>query len=237
MDATPQVVILCGGLATRLRPLTETIPKSLVDIHGRPFVDVQLDALARMGFQRVVMCVGFLGEMIRDHVGDGSRFGVRVSYCFDGPEPIGTAAALRQAARELDDAFLLLYGDSFLQCDFLEVWERFRHDRYPALMTVFRNRGAWDRSNVLLSGSRVDLYRKRDPLPTMEYIDYGLSVLTRDILQSAVYQSSQDLSQVFELLSAQGELGGMEVTERFYEVGSHAGLEEFRQFAREQQGK
>ena len=115
---TLPVAILAGGLATRLRPITEKIPKSLVDVAGEPFIVRQLDYLFRQRVRDVVLCIGYLGEMIEAVVGDGSRFGLRVSYSIDGPILLGTGGALRRAAPLLGEAFFVLYGDSYLPVDY-----------------------------------------------------------------------------------------------------------------------
>src|SRR5258708_1931944 len=110
------IAILAGGLATRLRPITETIPKALVEIAGEPFLAHQLHLLRANGYERVVMCVGYLGEMVRDFAGDGSQFGMQVEYSFDGEALLGTAGALRKALPLLADDFSVIYGDSYLPC-------------------------------------------------------------------------------------------------------------------------
>src|SRR5258708_3077419 len=115
------VAILAGGLATRLRPVTETIPKALVEVAGKPFILRQLDYLREQGVSRVVLCVGFLGEQIRAVVGDGTALGLSVSYSQDWPTLMGTGGALRQAPPLLEFQFLVLYGDSYLAIDFASV--------------------------------------------------------------------------------------------------------------------
>jgi len=153
------VAILAGGQATRLRPLTQHIPKALVEVAGRPFIDHQLALLRRHGARRVVICAGYLGEMIRDHVGDGRAFGLDVAYSFDGPSPagvgrlLGTAGALVKALPQLGPAFFVLYGDSYLPCDYGAVQRAFLASGRPALMTVYRNEGQWDSSNVEMAES------------------------------------------------------------------------------------
>jgi NDP-sugar pyrophosphorylase family protein len=228
-----QCVILAGGLATRMRPLTDEIPKALLPAAGRPFVDHQLAWLARHGVTHVVLSIGYRGELLRAHVGDGARFGLRVSYADEGADLQGTAGALR-LAREmgvLDEAFLVTYGDSFLPVDFGAVWSHFRASGQPALMTVFRNEGRWDTSNVIFDGGRVVLYDKHHrgrPATDFAYIDYGLSALERRLVDSDVPPVGKaDLAELFSALSGRGALAGLEVFERFHEIGSPEGLEEF----------
>jgi NDP-sugar pyrophosphorylase family protein len=228
-----QCVILAGGLATRMRPLTTQIPKALIPVEGEPFVDHQLEWLARHGVDEVVLSIGYLGEMLRAHVGDGARHGLRVRYVDEGPNLRGTAGALRLALDEgaLADSFLLTYGDSFLPVDFGDVFAAFQAAATPALMTVFRNEGRWDTSNVIFDGRMVTLYdklRRARPVEDFTFIDYGLLGLTRQAIADAVPAGAKaDLAGLLFDLSVRGQLAGLEVHERFYEIGSPAGLEDF----------
>lgn len=220
------VAILAGGLATRLRPITETIPKALVEVAAEPFICHQLGYLHAQGIRRVVLCIGYLGEMIRTVVGDGSKFGLDVSYSPDGPNLLGTGGALRQALPLLGEQFFVLYGDSFLPVDFSAVEQAFLNSKKSALMTVLENGNRWDKSNVLFREGELLEYNKHAPRPEMAFIDYGLGVLTSRVLE--IYPAGQafDLAEVYHALSLQGQLAGYEVHERFYEIGSHSGLKE-----------
>jgi N-acetyl-alpha-D-muramate 1-phosphate uridylyltransferase len=215
------VAVLAGGLATRLRPATETIPKALIDINGEPFVAHQFRLLRRAGVERVVMCTGHLGEMIEEFVGDGSRFGLDVSYSADGPNLRGTAGAVRNALPMLGEQFLVLYGDSYLPCDYRAVDRAFLANGQPGLMTVFRNQNQWEISNVEFSDGRIAAYNKRMPTAAMHYVDYGLSAF-----EASVFSGTQepDLTDVFQSLMGRQQLAGLEVKERFYEVGSWEGI-------------
>jgi D-sedoheptulose 7-phosphate isomerase len=222
------VAILAGGLATRMRPLTERVPKSLLEVAGRPFIEHQLRILREGGVERVVICVGHLGDQIRDAVGDGRGFGLAVSYSSDGDAPLGTGGAILRALPALGDAFLVLYGDSYLEVDYRAVETAFVRAGRPALMTVFRNGGRWDTSNVLVEGDRVARYDKRRPTTGMQFIDYGLGVLARRALAGRAEGERFDLADVYERLAAAGELSAWEAPKRFYEIGSPRGLEEAR---------
>jgi N-acetyl-alpha-D-muramate 1-phosphate uridylyltransferase len=227
---TLPVALLAGGIATRLRPVTETIPKSLVMVAGRPFIERQLEWLKRESVERVVLCVGYLGERIEDVVRDGRRFGLRVAYSYDGDKLLGTGGALRHALPLLEEAFFVLYGDTFLTCNFASVEAAFRKDAKPAMMTVFANKGRWDTSNAVYRGGRIALHDKKNPTPEMQHIDYGLSVLTAPVLQRYEDGEPFDLASLYSDLSRQGDLAGFEVTERFYEIGSFSGLKETEEF-------
>jgi len=224
-DAVFPVAILAGGLATRMRPVTERIPKALIEVAGRPFVERQLELLQREGVRKVVLCVGYLGEMIEDVIGDGSRFGLSVSYSLDGERLLGTGGALRRALPLLGQHFFVLYGDSYLDIEYAPVQAAYRESGLPALMTVFRNEGRWDTSNVLFDGSRVVRYDKRHPTPDMKFIDYGLGVLSRDLFDLAK-EEVFDLSDLYAGLAGTGRLAGFEETQRFYEIGTPSGLAE-----------
>lgn len=224
-DDTFPVAILAGGLATRMRPVTERIPKALIEVAGRPFVEHQLALLQREGVRRVVLCVGYLGEMIEAVIGDGSRFGLSVSYSFDGERLLGTGGALRRALPLLGPDFFVLYGDSYLDIEYAPVQAAYRESGRPALMTVFRNEGRWDTSNVLFDGSRVVRYDKRHPTPDMKFIDYGLGVLNSDLFKAAGDEAF-DLSDLYAHLAKEGMLTGFEETQRFYEIGTPSGLAE-----------
>ena len=220
------VAILAGGLATRLRPITETIPKALVDVAGRPFVLRQLDYLREQGVGRVVMCVGYLGAQIEAVVGNGAAMGLSVSYSQDWPNLMGTGGALRQALPLLDSQFLVLYGDSYLPVDFAAVEKEFLASGKPALMTVQRNANRWDKSNVLFRDNVIVEYNKRAPTPDMRHIDYGLGAISAQVLADEGTRGPFDLADIYHRLSLSRQLAGYEVHERFYEIGSHKGLAE-----------
>jgi N-acetyl-alpha-D-muramate 1-phosphate uridylyltransferase len=226
------VAILAGGVGSRLGPITETLPKALVEVAGDPFVVHQLRLLRREGVERVVLCVGHLGEQIEQVVGDGGRFGLEVAYSFDGEILLGTGGALRRALPLLGEAFYVLYGDSYLDVPFKPIELAFRQQKQPALMTVFRNDGRWDTSNVLFDGTRIVAHDKRAPHPAMRHIDYGLGILTAAALAERSADRPFDLSEIYAALAAAGRLAGHEVTQRFYEIGTPAGLAETDQYLR-----
>jgi N-acetyl-alpha-D-muramate 1-phosphate uridylyltransferase len=228
MNCLP-VAILAGGLATRLGPLTRQTPKCLLEVAGRPFILYQLRNLHDQGVRRVVLCLGHLGELVVEAVGDGSAMGLDVAYSFDGPALQGTAGAVRRALPLLGPAFFVLYGDSYLECRYEDVQRAFEAAGKRALMTVFRNEGKWDTSNVEFQGGRILAYDKTSRTPAMQYIDYGLGVLDHRAMESVPESGPHDLAAVYQEMLRRGELAGFEVTERFYEIGSVAGLAETRE--------
>jgi NDP-sugar pyrophosphorylase family protein len=220
------VAILAGGLATRLRPITNRIPKALVEINGEPFIAHQLRLLHSRGVRRVVLCLGYRGEMVRDFVGDGRAFDLAVEYSFDGPALRGTAGAIHQALPLLGTAFFVLYGDSWLPCDYASVEAAFVQSGKTALMTIFHNDGQWDSSNVEFAGGRILVYDKNIRTERMRHIDYGLGVFQRRAFDGVAPGSVYDLAALYQDLLAHGELAALEIAERFYEIGSPAGIEE-----------
>jgi NDP-sugar pyrophosphorylase family protein len=227
-----QCVILAGGLGTRLGPLTRDFPKALVPVAGRPFADHQLRRLADGGVTDVVYCIGHMGDQLRSFARDGGAWGLSIRYVDEGEELRGTGGALRLAFDEdvLQPAFAVIYGDSYLPIDVAEVWRDFERRRPDVLLTVFRNEGRFDRSNAVVEDGRVTRFDKQEPDPAgagMAYIDYGLSIVDRDAVVPEIRAGEvTDLAEVYGRLSAQGRLAAHEVAERFYEVGSPAGLAE-----------
>jgi N-acetyl-alpha-D-muramate 1-phosphate uridylyltransferase len=224
------VAILAGGLATRLRPATERIPKALIEVAGRPFAEHQIEWLRAQGASRIVFLVGYKGEMIRDALGGGARWGLTFEYVFDGKQLLGTGGALKRALPTLGDAFIVMYGDSYLDCDLAAVESAYRKSGAPALMTVYRNDNRWDPSNVLFASGRIVRYDKKHRTPEMRHIDYGLGIVSRAALEPYPADRQFDLATVYEDLVAQDRLAACEVTSRFYEIGSPEGLEETRAY-------
>lgn len=218
-------VILAGGLATRLRPVTETIPKSMVDVAGEPFVAHQMRLLKDRGIDRVVMCLGYLGEQVEAYVGDGSRFGLDVRYSYDGPVLLGTAGAIRRALALVPERFFVIYGDSYLPEDYRAAQHHFDAAGKRGLMTVFENEGQWDSSNVEYSQGRIVVYDKKNKTPRMRHIDYGLGLFARSVFEE-LGDGPHDLASVYQDLHAHDDLTALEVFQRFYEVGSFTGIEE-----------
>jgi len=228
--ANTPVAILAGGLATRLRPLTERIPKALINIAGLPFAEHQLRLLQRQGIKRAVFCVGFLGEQVRDTLGDGRRWDMRLEYSFDGATLLGTGGALKRALPLLGESFFVMYGDSYLECDFAPIWLAFKNSGKLALMTVFHNKNKWETSNILFKSGQILVYEKQKRTPDMRHVDYGLGVFRSEALNDYPEDKALDLENVYKGLLLKGQLASYEVTSRFYEIGSPSGLEETRKY-------
>jgi NDP-sugar pyrophosphorylase family protein len=226
----PPVCILAGGLGTRLRERVREVPKPLLEVAGAPFLDHQLRLLSAHGVERVVLCVGYLGEAIEREIGV-NRHGIAIAYSHDSPGLDGTLGAIRRARPLLGERFLVLYGDTYLRIDYRAVAETWLARALPAVMTVLRNEGRWDTSNAVLRDGMVERYDKANPTPEMHWIDYGLGGLTADALAVAG-EEERDLSGLYTVLARRGELMGFQAEERFYEIGSPAALAETDAFLR-----
>lgn len=224
------VGILAGGLATRLRPITETIPKSLIEVAGKPFICHQLEYLRKQRIKNVVICIGYLGNMIQEVVQDGSQWEMQVTYSPDGAKLLGTGGAIKQALPLLGEQFFILYGDSYLPIDFNKVQSAFLDSDKVALMTVIKNENKWDKSNVEFEGGQIIEYNKDITRSEMLYIDYGLGIMQAKVLDLYSKNEAFDLSQVYNDLSINGLLAGYEVHERFYEIGSTIGISDAEAF-------
>lgn len=227
------VVILAGGLATRLYPLTQTVPKALLPIAGRPFIDHQLALLKEKGVEQVVLCIGNLGRQIEDYVGDGSRWGLVIRYSYDGDKLLGTGGAIKKAKEFLPDSFMILYGDSYLDIDYFPVVRKFHEANLPVLMTIYRNRNALESSNIFMKDGKIARYSKTKRDPAMEHIDYGLIVIHREVFDACPASEPFDLSLVLGRAADAGLVAAYEVQERFYEIGSPKGIQETEEYIRQ----
>ena len=225
-EACSQAVILAGGLGTRIRPVTEKIPKSLVEVEGRPFIFYQLDLLIKNRVNQVILLLGYMGEMVEEVIRQSEYHSkMSFSFAYDGPDLLGTAGSVRKAIHLMADNFFLLYGDSYLDCDYQAVYSKFSEQGRLALMTVLKNNNQWDRSNVVLDGDEILLYSKNEVTKDMNYIDYGLSIFNKNAFLRYVPESKKyDLFNLFTELLQLKQLSSYEVSTRFYEIGSFAGI-------------
>lgn len=224
------VAILAGGLATRLHPLTMTVPKSMLAVHGRPFLLYQLELLRAAGLREIVLCTGYLGEQIEEYFGDGRNFGVSLAYSREGEHLLGTGGALRKAAPLLGEEFLVMYGDAYLMLDYAAIQRAFRACRQPGLLVVYRNNNQYDRSNVVLGDGRVTFYSKTEHRPGMVYIDAGVSAFRKSAVELISPGAQASLETLHQRLIVRGRLAAFETQQRFYEIGSFGGLKEFEHF-------
>tara|TARA_B110000858_G_C17751779_1_gene450056 strand:- start:549 stop:1250 length:702 start_codon:yes stop_codon:yes gene_type:complete len=225
MSELPATVILAGGLATRLDLLTTHIPKSLLDINGKPFIYYQIEYLAKQGIKRIILCVGHLGEQIKNSVGDGKKFGVEIIYSFEKNKLLGTGGAIKNAFKELDDTFYILYGDSWLEINYYNFFQSFLENN-NAMLSVYKNVNKHDKSNIEIKDNLVINYSKQNKTANMLYIDYGLSIMTKKSFNEFENTKSFDLELVYKSLVNKNLLGCYEVYNRFYEIGSVEGYTE-----------
>jgi NDP-sugar pyrophosphorylase family protein len=227
-----QAVILAGGLGTRMRPFTEKAPKCLLPVRGRPFIDYQIELLKAGGIREIVLCLGYLGEMVQGHLGDGASHGVNIQYSWDSPESGGTAGALKHAEPLLNTTFFLTWGDSYVRLDHATMFAAHRASApdVVATMGVFCNQNAYDSSNVQIGGNKVVRYLKGAPDLHFTHIDAGISVFERSALGEIPSNQNLALDQFFSLWAARGRLGAYPIDQRFYEAGSRAGLSDFERF-------
>jgi N-acetyl-alpha-D-muramate 1-phosphate uridylyltransferase len=225
-----QVAVLAGGLATRLGPLTKETPKSLINIRGKPFLQYQLEFLKRGGVEDVVLCIGHLGENIEKYFGDGKEFGINIKYSYDGDKLLGTAGALKNAERSLENEFVVMYGDSYLFLDFPAVASYFRKFDKLGLMVVYKNTDRYEKSNVVIDGNLVKEYNKNVRIKDMVYIDYGASILRKEALKLVPQNQPYSLEELFCQLIDRKQLLAYEVDKRFYQIGSLEGLHEFERY-------
>lgn len=244
-----QVVVLMGGLGTRLKEYTKECPKSLVEAEGRPFFDYSLKLLMHHGFKKFLFLIGYRAEMIEEQYGDGSSQGISITYCYDGKELLGTGGAVRRAYDLLEDDFLLMYGDSFMDIDYEETLYRYFEGKsrgMRALMTVLKNGNRFDKSNVIMDGTEIKLYDKMNMTPEMDYIDYGVCVYEKSLfsdenLEQILDDSNSvkmetgvkfDIAVLQNKLSIDKKIAAHIVTKRFYEIGSPASLNEFKEYVK-----
>lgn len=229
MSTDKSILILAGGMATRLYPVTLTIPKSLIDIHGKPFIEHQLDLIKQNGINNVVLCLGNLSKPIEDLLRDKYSNSVSIKYSYDGEILLGTGGAVMNAFNLLTDPFMVMYGDSYLDIDYIEILNYFNNFDKLGLMTVLRNNGNWDKSNVVFRNGKIIKYDKKDN-PEFDCIDYGFSILRKDAFKDFLHIKNFDLKDVFKNLIQKNQLLGFEVYKRFYEIGSFEGIEDLKSY-------
>ena len=236
MTEKMQVVVLMGGLGTRIRGVSPGTPKSMIEVCDRPFFSYQLELMKWHGFRRFVFCIGHGGERIRDFFGDGRSFGVEIKYSSDANSLLGTGGALRKAVDLLDEDILVMYGDGYLDADYSEFIYRYYQARSKksrkVMMAIYRNRDQYDKSNILFENEELLVYDKTHPLPRMEYIDFGAAIVDRSVVEE-IPEGNVDLADVYHRLAAEGMMSGYVVENRFYEIGTPESLDEFKRFMRD----
>lgn len=230
MSTLPPVLILAGGLGTRISKKYPNLPKFLIPICDEPFGVHQLRQLKRMGFENIIICIGHQGQLIQQSIGNGYRFGLSIKYSTDNQAGLlGTGGAIQNALHSTINDFGVIYGDSYLDFDAFDAYEKFKSRGKKGLMTVLHNKNQGDKSNIIINNNDVSYYSKSNPLKIMEYIDYGFSYFSKSAFENQALPP-YDLSQVFKELIKQNQLSAYEVQKKFYEVGSLSGISEFRDY-------
>lgn len=224
------VAILSGGKATRLYPITKEIPKAMLELAGKPFIFHQLEMLKCSGVGRVVVCAGHFGQILEDYIRAENNFGLTVDFSFDGDKLLGTAGAIKKALPLLGNSFAVMYGDSYLTEDFRPIADFFVSSGKKGLMTVFKNEGKWDVSNIVYTDGKILKYDKKQITPEMKYIDYGLLFFKPAAFSKIIDGQVYDLADLCVDLINEDQMAGYEVKQRFYEIGSFKGLEETKQY-------
>lgn len=225
-----QIVILCGGLATRLGNLTKDTPKSMLKIKDKPFLQYQIENLKKQKVKDIVLCVGYLSEQIENYFGTGKKFGLNIKYSFDKDKPLGPIGALKNAEDLLEDTFFIMYGDSYLNIDFKKIQSYFKQYDKLCLMVVYKNFNRYDKSNLIVKNNMVVAYGEKERTKDMVYIDYGASILRKESLSFIPKNTFFSTGQFFSDLISIKELLAFEVKERFYHIGNPDALREFKNY-------
>lgn len=228
-----QMVIMCGGLATRLGNLAKNIPKSMMDINGKPFLEYQIENLRNQGIDDILLCAGHLSEKIEKYFKEGLKFGIDIKYSYDGEKPLGPIGALKNAENLLDDDFFTMYGDSFLSVDYKKVYNFFEKHEKPACMIVYKNYDKYDKSNIIVKENMVIGYGAKNKSKDMIYIDYGASLLNKKTLKIVPKNNFFTTGEFYTNLIKNKKLLAFEVKERFYHIGNPEALEEFKNFIKQ----
>jgi N-acetyl-alpha-D-muramate 1-phosphate uridylyltransferase len=224
------IAVLAGGFATRLGELTKQLPKCLIEIKGRAFVDWQMELLSKNGYTDFVFCVSYKSDLVQRFLGNGSRWNVQIEYSLDGETQLGTGGAIAKALPLLGEQFAVIYGDSYLPINYSQVEHQFMSSNAMAQMTVYENRDQYDASNVEFKDGKLVQYRKGSKEPMFRHIDYGLTYFNKAAFLDLAEHEQKDLADICTQLSDQRKLEGFEVYERFYEVGSIRGIKEFSDY-------
>ncbi len=221
------VIILCGGLASRLYPLSETTPKSLIEIHKKPFIHYQLEQLHQQHITDVILCVGKFGDIIEEKIGNKYK-NITIQYSHDGELPLGTGGAIKKALSLIpENDFIVLYGDSYLQIPINKMINKYYASKKPILMSVYRNKNKLHKNNIIYNGEILS-YDKELYHPDMTHIDYGINIFNKSVFVQTPHIF--DLSKLLTDFVKIKQVSSIEATVSFHEVGSFKGIEKFEKF-------
>jgi N-acetyl-alpha-D-muramate 1-phosphate uridylyltransferase len=218
-----QIVIMAGGLGTRLRPLTYDIPKPMIPIHGKPYLWYQLDYLKKYHLNHILILAGYLGQQIENYFGNGSELDIKIQYSFES-EPMGTGGGLKFAAPLLEDEFMVIYGDSFLPIDLSDLIKTYRFMKSTGLLVVYDNRFGDSnvKNNVAIDGNNLILkYQKNTDDDSLNYVESGISVFNKSICELIPANKKTSLEEeIFPKLIDNKKLKAYITTQRFYDIGT-----------------
>jgi histidinol-phosphate phosphatase family protein len=220
-----QAVILAGGRGTRMRPLTDTRPKAMVEFHGKPFLEYLIEMLRDQGFERVLLLLGYLPEIITEHFGDGSRLGVRIDYDITGPDDL-TAHRVKVARDKLDDIFLLMYCDNYWPLQFDRMWARYLELGAPAMVTVYGNADGYSRDSVIVGPDGfVEVFDRERTTPGLKGVEISYAILDKRAVLPLLPEHQELFEQaVYPALAEHHRLAAYWSDHRYYSVGGHARL-------------
>ncbi|MBI3083483.1 MAG: HAD-IIIA family hydrolase [Candidatus Omnitrophica bacterium] len=230
MQRPTQAVILAGGRGVRLRPLTDTVPKSMIEFHGKPFLAYLLELLKEQGFERVLLLLGYLPEAIQAYVGDGWRWGLSVEYAVSSVED-DTGRRLKQAAGRIDPVFFLLYCDNYWPMDMARMWRQYTSSGAAALLTIYRNADGYSRDNVRVDAEGfVAAYDKHRATAGLSGVEIGFAILRREALERLPEENVSFERVVYPELAAERRLAAFVTDHRYYSVSTPGRLPLTEQF-------
>jgi NDP-sugar pyrophosphorylase family protein len=220
-----QAVILAGGKGTRLRPLTYRIPKPMVHISGKPFLQHQMEFIKSFCIYEVLLLVGYLGDHIVKYFGNGAEFGVDIDYAYE-KTPLGTGGALKNAESQLAGEFLLLNGDTLLPIDYGELIQYFRRHNRIGAIAVYSNSEKIAPNNIAIGKSNLVMTYNKKNSQGMTHIDAGVMVFKKEVVDLIPGDQICSLEEeIFHKLIRAKQLVAFSTNQRFYDIGSFKGLE------------
>jgi NDP-sugar pyrophosphorylase family protein len=204
-----QAVILAGGRGTRLRPLTDVRPKPMIEIHGKPFLEYLVEMLREQGFERVLLLLGYLPEVVQNHFGDGTKWGIKIEYSVSDVEN-DTGRRVRLAVPQIDECFLLMYCDNYWPMQINKLWDRFVQSNVPALVTVYRNKDGYTTNSVKVDeDGYVSVYDKTRTSPDLQGVEISYAILRKSVLDLLPEDNVLFETTVYPPLASESSVGGL----------------------------
>jgi len=215
-----QAVILAGGRGTRMQPITNDRPKPMVPVLGHPFLEYQIRQLKNQGFERVLILLGYLPEVVQDYFGDGSKWGIEIEYSVTAPDQL-TSSRVAAARHLIDRCFLLLYCDNYWPLQMDRLWARFREAKKPGLITVYSNKDGYSRGSVALDGEgHVRIFDRQRLATGLQGVEISYAIITDLCLDLLPDHDTLFEEAIYTPLAAQRRLAAYPTDHRYYSVGS-----------------